>query len=236
MTINDIVGYVQGFLEQRAQKFDIQNWTNEEISELIHRQRYWWRKKQWKQNTNSGNPQYQVPADFEQFINLYNLNPPAQQPAISEASIAYMHDNDQIQTSLNVPGSGPPQRYFWLPGNQTTLVLLPTPDSTYQLSGLYWAGYVWATDPSQPIPLIPSTFHYVALLASLKIALFYVFGQNDPRYAVAEKKLEIAMKKLDEHIDFSSEPQAIRPPWIPHPWPTREEIVPVPRNLGTLRD
>ena len=92
------------------------------------------------------------------------------------------------------------------------------------------------------VPLIPTQYHYVAMLALLKRILFYLYGENDPRYAATRDELGMdtplpdgsvtstgALRLLDDFQSFSQEAEKSRPSFVPQPWVSKPEAEPVPR-------
>jgi len=94
-----------------------------------------------------------------------------------------------------------------------------------------------STGDAVEIPLIPEQFHYVAMLALLKRVLFYLYGENDPRYTSTRDELGIdtpqgstgALHLLDEFQSFSQEAEKSRPAYVIQPWATKPEVEPIPR-------
>lgn len=240
MTFQDIITACNNFTEQRIQLFAWQTWIDTELSLLIHRQRYWWRRKLFQLPILPNVQFYDLSAppagggsalapDLEQMINLYwfvaGTSPPESKP------LKFIQNEDDVQIALNTGGAtaGPPAEYFVNPGSTSQLGFSPVPDAGYPLSGLYWATYIIGSESGLTVqlPLLPGQFHHLVLLQTLKRACLYLYGQEDPRYATLKVELdgpEGELAKLDAFQSYSNEPQAIRPPWIGQPWKTKEEL------------
>jgi hypothetical protein len=249
VTWNDVIKACNNFTEQRIQLFAWQTWVEAELQALIHRQRYWWRRKMFQLALNPNVQFYDLAAappaggtapaaDLEQMIGIYwyvgGATPPKTEP------IPFVQNVDAVMAAMNTGGAQPaaPQKFFVKPGSTTQIGFKPVPDQGYPLWGLYWATYIAGsegTNLDQPLPLLPLQFHYLVLLQVLKRSALYLFGQQDPRYTTLLVELEGAggegkngktgeLAKLDEYSSYSGEPQEIRPPWIKQPWMTKMEL------------
>ena len=161
MTLLEIISGVRGFCENRPTNLfvspplgapvgtpsTIDTWLDVELSNLISRRRYWWRKKFFSLTTQRNVQIYDLTAvgpnatDYEQMINLYYLPTAGETPPIK-----FVENTDEVQTLLNSGLVGPPKKYFNLPGSPlTTIAFSPTPDNNYPIKGMYWARYVRPT-------------------------------------------------------------------------------------------
>lgn len=240
MTVGQIITSVEAFCESRITKLALEPWVNLEVQKLVHRERFFWRKKQFAFNTTATVKTYDMTsypsaggfaADYEQMINLYYIPGGGAKPV----PLKYMDNEDDVQNYLASTATGPPTGYTMNPGNPLKLMIVPIPDAAYSISGLYWATYVApspedSSEDTTVIPLVPTQFHYLVLLGTMKRAFLYLFGQADPRYTTIKEELEGPdgksgeLKKLLDFTAPSQESEAIRPPWVGPPYSEKEPI------------
>ena len=198
-TKQEIVDLVTELAEGRGIKLNLKAWLDLEISQIIQKKRFWWRRRLATFDSVVGTSEYDLSADgldkaddLEQIISVYRLN-----AAGSADKIYFEGDEDRIQALLADSTQGEPTVYFPYPGAPLTLCLKMNPDAvaTYQVT--YWAGFnIHGDVSSDTIPLIPPTYHHVPLLALVRRVYLHLFGQNDPRFAVAEKDFQSALGDL----------------------------------------
>lgn len=85
-----------------------------------------------------------------------------------------------------------------MPGFSQMIGIAPVPSGAYALTILYWTGYNPGDVPQadlatyllQPIPHIPSSFHYTVLIALQARAFLFLYGKGDSRYETLRIELE----------------------------------------------
>jgi hypothetical protein len=109
LTRGDILESVIGFTENRLVQRQLLRWLDVDISKIVHRKRYWWRKKTFLLNTVATNQFYDLnqngagPApDLEEIVNVcwYVGATPAPQ------TFAYMQDSNHQNWQVSVSDIG----------------------------------------------------------------------------------------------------------------------------------
>lgn len=204
----EVVAACLPLAEGRLINVTLSTWLDLEISEIIHRKRYWWRRKSFTLTTVAGTATYDVSAsglnladNLEQIINVYRVS-----AGTDPAKINFEGDENRVQNMLASTTQADPAFYLIEPGTTHTLRFSDIPNAAKDYRILYWAGHNPSLESiEEAIPLIPPAFHYVALLALTKRIFQFLFGLKDNRYVVAEKDLERALEKLDGYQAVSME-------------------------------
>lgn len=199
MTRGDIVYAVYGYTEERHTLRRYFTWLDLEINKIIHRQRYWWRRKTADFITYPFIPEYNMVAngiapDMEQIVNVEELN-----VGRNPRQLGYIGNSEEVQNVLaNMNrGMGRPNGYAIVPGAIQTIRLDPVPNAQYPMRFMYWSGYNPSRVPDediniyrdQVIPLIPPSFHYVVLLALQRRSFLMLYGKTDSRFKDIEVEL-----------------------------------------------
>lgn len=202
MTRGDIVAAVYGYTEERHTLRTYLTWLDLEISSIIHRQRYFWRKKTADFITYPLVPEYNMIAggiapDLEQVVNVFDLEVQRR-----DRTLGYIGNAEEVQDALsNTTHTGRPGGYLLVPGAIQTIRLDPIPNAQYPMRVMYWSGYNPVRVPEiqldqyceQVIPLIPPSFHYVVMLAMMRRSFLQLFGKADARF----KEIEIELHGAD---------------------------------------
>lgn len=201
MSRQEIVSAVLEMAEDRLKKMTLDAWLEIELARIINRKKYWWRKKLFALSSVAATREYNLDAtglnvadDFHQMVELNRWDSDSSHPRMT-----FVSDAAGITLMQYGATTGPPTSYTIKPGTSKTLLLYPITTSAAQYYGMYWASLnaKWNTQGALTIPLIPEDYHYVALLALQKRAFFYLYGQKDPRFAVAVADLAEGIKDLD---------------------------------------
>lgn len=197
MTRGSLIHAVYGFTENRQILRTYLTWLDLEISSIIHRQRYWWRKKTADFITFINVPEYNMAAgtapDMEQIVNLAELN-----VGRHPRTLGYIGNSEEVQDLIaNYSRLGRPEAYGIVPGALQTIRLDPIPNAQYAMRVMYWSGYNPRNVPEsnldnyleQVVPLIPPSFHHVVLLALQRRSFLMLYGKSDGRFKDIQTEL-----------------------------------------------
>lgn len=198
MSRGQIIAAVYGYTENRQILRTQLTWLDLEISAIIHRQRYWWRKKTSDFITFPLVPEYNmargIAPDMEQIVNLAELRV-GREPRI----LGYIGNSEEVQNLIanENRGSGRPEGYGLVPGSTQTIRLDPVPNAQYPMRIMFWSGYNPKNIPEsyldnyleQNIPLIPPSFHHVVMLSFQRRSFLMLYGKGDSRFKQIELEL-----------------------------------------------
>lgn len=205
MTLEEIADAVNNITEGQVKKLNIRAWTAMELSRIVNRRKYWWRKKALSFMSVPNQATYDlsdeglgIADDFLQMAsNLFRWD-----SSSSQTEIPFQGDNLAVLNMINdTVTQGDPATFAIEPGTTKVLRLSPLEISARLYVGMYLAGVIldWSTPSETKIPLIPLEYHYVVLLAMQRRAFFYLYGQKDPRFAAAVADEQAGLKDLDEY-------------------------------------
>lgn len=219
MTREEIIEAVHNLTEDRIRKLVLDKWLEIELTRIVNRKHYWWRKKTFSFTCSAGTPIYDLSAnglniadDFDQMVTFVRWD-----SSDNVVPMSFISDPQDVLTVIYDTSTGTPTGWLIEPGTTQTIRLAPVPSSSHTFRGLYWAGIntKWSTPGSGTIPLIPPQFHYVVLVALTRRAFQYLYGQKDARYATALQEEMQAMKELAAYVapttDFAIELRSYDP-------------------------
>lgn len=225
-TKQQIIDYVNKRTENRAAtKIDlsIEFWLA--VDQFVTSRRYWWTKKRFTFTTVIGSQIYDLSlsaasgntqpggglTDYAQLERLILL-PPTGQPIVvngipNTTDLTPIFDPAGQLAAINNPVQDLPRAYFIDVQTSLTTLYLQAPANVAQtILGTYWA-IPQVTDPSTDTipPWIPGFLHW-GLFPALERRVFqFLYGEEDPRYTVADNQYEEFLDSASNIDSWSSE-------------------------------
>lgn len=214
-TVSQIVDQVMGRTQNRASnkpKFDprMEFWLG--LDEFCQEKHYWWRRKMFSLATIIGTQNYDLSAapanaaDLVEVEELFVVNSapqcwpgsiPPEFNARQQVGAVY----GQPQVGQTIPRSG----YFLTPGNFQQLTLSQPANQVYTIAGTYYAVPMVTDVTVDAIPLVPPNLHF-GLIYMLERRIYeFLYGQEDPRWEVSNKRYEDFLVKAYKSKSFSSQ-------------------------------
>ena len=213
-----MVQQVSGRTEGRADNKDnfdprMEFWLG--LDEFCQERHYWWRRKatsfavqvgvQTYDLSSNGTGQANAPdcVEIEEMF-IVNANPQLWPYNVSpeltaREQIASLFGDSAVQAL--VPNSG----YFLSPGEFQTLAFSTPPVMDYTAAFTYYAVPMVTDVTVDEIPLVPPNLHY-GLLYMLERRIYeFLYGQNDPRFLVSNKRYEDFKVIAAKSKSFSSQ-------------------------------
>ena len=214
MTREEIVQAVQNITEGRITQLNVEAWLEIELSRIVNRKHYWWRRKNYTFNSVAGTATYNLAVDGTAPLNIaddfYQSSKLYRWVSNTErVKIEWEGDASNILGMVYDTTQGEPKIHTVEPGTTKVIRLGPVPNAVAQYVGLYYAGVntKWS-NPTDAIPLVPPEHHYVVLFAMVRRAFDYLYGQEDVRYVNAVRDEKEALVELD-HYDAPSVEHAV---------------------------
>lgn len=215
-TVSQIVQQVMGRTENRASKkpnFDPRMEFFLGLDEFCQEKHYWWRRKMFSFQTTIGQQNYDLSQlttgnapDLAEVEEMFVVNAAPQFWPYSVPPA--FNPSQQVGAVYGQPNIGqaiPRSAYFISPGNWQLFTLTNPPVQVYTVAGTYYA-VPMVTDVAQDgIPLVPPSLHF-GLVYMLERRIYeFLYGQNDPRWTVSNKRYEDFLIKAAKSKSFSSQ-------------------------------
>jgi len=188
------------------------------LDEFVQEKHYWWRRKAFSLATQAGAQAYDLSkpvnqggagaADLVEIEELFVVNgapcanwPLPVHPALASREIvAGLYGNSAVQSEMSR------DRYFLSLGTFQQLNLTMAPDQVFTLAGTYWAVPMVTNVASQSsIPLVPPNLHFGLVYMFERRVYELLYGQDDPRFAMADKRYEDFKVTASKSVQFSSQ-------------------------------
>lgn len=170
------------------------------LDEMTQEKHYWWRRKSFSLNTIIGQQNYDLSSNTTGSANapdcveieemfVINANPqyfPWGVPPHFSArdQIFALYGNNSIV------GTVPQTGYFMALAGFQELVFMNKPTQVNTVAGTYYAVPI-VTDTSQDtIPLVPPNLHWGLVYMLERRVYEFLYGQDDPRFTMANKRYE----------------------------------------------
>lgn len=211
-TISQVIEIASKRTERRVEgEIDLRSEFWAALSEFVLERRYPWRRKSFTFSTAVGTQQYDVSSaglspygslatDLYEIRTVYRVEPG---PAFTE--LPPLVTEDQQMSALEATINGKPSAYMTLPVALQTLVFNVPADAIYKMRINYWA----APDPvldsaAEVVPLVPPQLHWGLPIALERNLFRYLYGQNDPRTMLAEKRYTDFLAKAARMFSFTT--------------------------------
>lgn len=198
MNIQDIVQQVSKRTNKAAdQKLNLRVELFLALDEFCLEQRFWWRRKDAIIQLVADQAEYDlsqadVAPQFAQFDKVYLVD--ANGVDIHCSLTPLFDPKAQLASILNTT-SAVPASYFIRVATSPQTLRLQAPSSVAQkLIAHYWA-MPMVDDPDSntedlPVPLVPKYLHWVLCYGLERRVYEYLYGQNDPRFTVANARYQ----------------------------------------------
>jgi len=170
------------------------------LDEFCGEKHWWWRRKAFSLQTIVGQPQYDLSAngtgaanapDCIEIEEMFVINAQPQYwpwgvppHFTARDQIAALYGNNQIA------GTVPQTGYFMALAGFQELVFMNPPTTVNTVAATYYAVPMVTDTATDAIPLVPPNLHF-GLIYMLERRIYeYLFGQNDPRWQVSNKRYE----------------------------------------------
>lgn len=210
-TIDQIVEAANKQTERRAEgQLDLRLEFFQALQELIHECRFWWAKKTTTFNTVIGTATYDLSSgsvanaqDVEEIIGVWRIDSATENVELTPI----LEPADQV-AAIEATASADVGSYMVEPGAWQTLRLGAPANAVKKLRVLYWAGVNPDYDASDSaVPLVPGPLHWGLVIAVKRRILEFLYGQNDPRYLVAEAQYRNFVQKAAHKPRFTTNAQ-----------------------------
>lgn len=211
MSIDEIVAVAHAEAENRVDetKLDLRLQLHLAIQELLHENRFWWAERTGRFTTSAGVATYDLSAsglsntnDVEEILTVYNVNsattPKELDPLLTRT--------DQI-AALEAVTAAEPSSWMMDLGNWPTLRLGAPANGAFPLRFIYHAGLNIpnAVDGSVAPPYVPAPLQYGLIIALKRRIFSFLYGQNDPRFIVANAEYLKFVKDAARKRSFSAQ-------------------------------
>lgn len=221
-SVSQIVNQVMARTEYRAQgnkKPDARMEFFLGLDEFCQEKHYWWRRKAFSLKTIVGQTQYDLSTNTtagganspdvveieEMFV--INANPQYWPWGVPP----HFSARDQVAALFgqnNIVGTVPQSGYFMALAGFQELVFMNPPTQVNTVAATYYAVPMVTDVAADVIPLVPPNLHF-GLLYMLERRIFEIlYGQNDPRFTVSNKRYEDFKAIAAKNKQFSQQ-QAI---------------------------
>lgn len=202
-TATQIINQVHGRTENRAlnkKNFDPQMefWLG--LDEFVQERHYWWRRKAFSMQTQVGVLTYDLSSngtgqanagDVVEIEEMFVINSQPQYwpwgvPPHFDArdQIAAIYGNNQIAGTVSQSG------YFMALSGFQQLVFMNPPTQVNTVAATYYAVPMVTDTSVEAIPLVPPNLHFGLVYMFERRIYEYLYGQNDPRFTVSNKRYE----------------------------------------------
>ena len=182
------------------------------IQELLQENRFWWAKKRVTFATVSGTSSYDMTdtaivsgaiGDIAEIMRVLLVD--------SDGSITELEPlldaNDQ-EIATQETTSAKPSMWFIKPGTYGTMQFQAPADGAYTIVVWYWAGHDFvpaAGGTSDTVPVVPPWLHYGLVIGVKMRLLDFLYGQRDPRFAVAVQQWQRFLKQANRKPSFATQ-------------------------------
>jgi len=220
VTVQELVEAIRNISEESLKKLKIESWLSVELGRIVNRKPYWWRKAALAFDTVANTATYNlsdqglspldIAPDFLQFATpLYQF-----QGANKVGEVPFASDHLQQLQMIRDTSTGTPALMTIEPGTIKTIRLNPIPNAVYSYSAIYYReAIIHFKTPdyeADEIPIVPAAFHYVVYQAMERRAFYYLYGQKDPRAAIAAQAEQQCLGDLDSYKAGST---LVAPEW-----------------------
>ena len=185
------------------------------LDEFCQEKHFWWRRKaasfqvlpNIKQYDLSSNGTGQANAtDLVEIEEMFIVNSnPQPYPYSVQPEFNARQQIAAIYGSQSVGNAIPRTGYFLLPGGFQTLELGQEPNQTFAAAFTYYACPMVTDTTIDAIPLVPPNLHF-GLFYMLERRFYEIlFGEEDPRYQVADARYERFLLTAAKSKSFSSQ-------------------------------
>jgi hypothetical protein len=210
MTVQELAEACRNISEDSIKKLKIESWISMELGRIVNRKHYFWRRAAIEFDTVAQQPTYDltagpnaIAADFMQMgSNLFQFD-----GTNKTGELQFVDDNlGLLKMRKGTTVTTPSVFSIELGSNTKTLRLSPIPDTVYSYAGVYYRGAVinWNSPDDEEIPLVPPEMHYVVYQAMERRVFFYLYGQKDPRAAIAVQAEQQCLGDLDAYKSGST--------------------------------
>jgi hypothetical protein len=214
--VSQIVQQVNGRTEGRAsgkQDFDLRTEFFMGLDEMTAEKHYWWRHKLFSFQTSIGVSAYDLSSNGTGQANVpdcveieevfvvnatpqqfpYSINPEFQ----PRDQVAAIYGNQAVQGLMARSG-------YFLDGFQNFVLSAPA-DQVYTVAGSYYAIPMVTDTTVDVIPLVPPNLHWGLIYVLERRVFAYLYGQEDPRYAVSNAAYAKFLDTAAKYNSFSSQ-------------------------------
>jgi len=196
-TVEQLIEHVSKRTENRADdKIDLEMEFFLALDEFCSEQFFWWRKKRATFTTVIGTNTYdlsKVAPDFAQFDTAYLIKPDG--ITLDGEMTPITGPTGQLKASLNTT-QDVPASYFIDTNTSPQELMLQAPASVAQkILFTYWAIPMVTDTTEEDIPLVPNFLHWGLIYALERRVYEMLYGQEDPRYTVANARYEAFCEK-----------------------------------------
>lgn len=213
LQVSEIVEIVQKKVEHRGEKlidFTAEFWLM--LQEMLHENRFWWAHKTAAFNTAASTATYdlssaslftQTVVCFEQIESVWRVTSPTDFASLEPI----LQDTDKIRALENTTAEIP-VRWMKEPESWNVLRLGGPASGVYKIRLWGWAN----VDPTlsqgdQVVPLVPGHLHYGLEIGLRRKLLEFLFGQGDPRWAVADNQWQRFLAAAARRNEFTTDVQ-----------------------------
>lgn len=205
MNIQDIVAQVSGRTNHAAdRKLNLRVELFLALDEFCLEQRFWWRHKDLVLQLVTGQAEYDLSAIAPQFAqfgkDVYLVDAGGTQIQSPDCPLTPLFSpRAQLAAILNTTNSLPASYFIRIATSPQTLRLQAPSSVDQKIVADYWA-MPMIDDPDSntedlPVPLVPKYLHWV-LCYALELRVYeYLYGQNDPRWTVANAHYQAGVVK-----------------------------------------
>ena len=215
----EIISMATEFVEDRANKPDLDKWLALEVARIVNKKDWWWKRKYFTLTSQVGQATYNLgdtdkvvgnttytalnlADDFKRMIWFYRKN-----SNTDYAPLVFESDAVGALKLLTDTQQAEPTKYIIQPGTTKVLRLGAIPSIAQDFVGYYEAGVPLESldEALTEIPLIPSEHHELVLFAMLKRLFLYLYGQEDPRYVAIAAEFKEAWESLENYKSPATE-------------------------------
>lgn len=217
--VSKVIAQVNGRTENRAANkpnFDIAMEFFLGLDEFCGEKHYWWRRKAASFSTVANQQQYDLSltppvgagtTDLEEVEEAFIVAgapfpyPRRVNPSFTpRVQLAAFFGSNSVQQQI------PHAAFFTMPFQMWEFTF--PPPTIYTIAFTYWA-IPMITDTgsniNKPVPLVPPFLHWGMVPMLERRVLSYLFGQNDPRYQVADANYEAFKFQAAKSKQYSSQ-------------------------------
>lgn len=195
-SVSEIIESVNRRTESKADtRIDLRLELLNALTEFCMEKHFWWRKKYVSFATAVGTKDYDLSGDAPDLAEIDEIVP-ATAISGSTCRLRPFFDAPSIIAAANATANAAPSSYTMVPG-QTQQIRLGAPaDQVATLAAIYWAIPMRTNDTSdEAIPLVPPFLHWGLAYALERRVYEVLYGQLDPRFAMANKRYDDFIEK-----------------------------------------
>jgi hypothetical protein len=220
-SVTQIVTQVMGRTENRAsgkKNFDPRMEFFLGLDEFVSEKHFWWRRKSFSLSTIVGELKYDLSSngtgqanagDCVEIEEMFVIN---SSPQYWPWGVPPHFDaRDQVAAlygNANIAGTVPQSGYFMALSGFQQLVFMNPPTQVNTVAATYYAVPMVTDTTVDVIPLVPPNLHWGLLYMFERRIYEYLFGMNDPRFAVSNKRYQDFLLSAAKNKQFSQQ-QAI---------------------------